>query len=162
MAPLSLAVPRSALNDYLRHGVMIMLDSGLEAGDTLPAGILQILLAGDDIPQLVRIPQNHVLHRTFYLLDQFPGRYAGGDLWLEPEEMSTYDGVAAVIAGSGGWAGAWAIDPQGRPLFPCTPGGEVQRERAYRFGVNIVMYALTGNYKSDQMHAQALLQRLGK
>jgi hypothetical protein len=39
------------------------------------------------------------------------------------------------------------------------PGGEVQREQAYRFGVNVVMYALTGNYKSDQMHIEALFER---
>jgi len=150
------------VNEYLHHGGMILFDSGIEGGGALPVNVMQSLLPGVDVPPLMRIPENHVLHRTFYLLDEFPGRNAGGELWLEPEEMSTYDGVAAVIAGSGGWASAWAIDEGGHPLFPCTPGRELQRERAYRFGVNIVMYALTGNYKSDQLHAQALLQRLGK
>ena len=69
---------------------------------------------------------------------------------------------SAHISFSNGWAAAWAVDDKGRPEFPCTPGGEVQREYAYRFGVNLVMYALTGNYKNDQLHTQALLQRFGK
>jgi hypothetical protein len=149
------------VNNYLRHGGMILFDSGYDGG-TLTATSMQVLLAGVDIPPLVQIPENHVLHRSFYLLDEFPGRNAGGELWLEPEEMASFDGVAAVIAGSGGWAGAWAVGDDGRPLYPCTPGGETQREYAFRFGVNLVMYALTGNYKSDQLHAQALLERLGK
>ncbi len=149
------------INDYLRHGGMILFDSGIE-GRILPGNSLQTSLAGIDIPPLVHIPENHVLRRTFYLLNEFPGRNAGGELWLEPEELSTYDGVSSVIVGNGNWAGAWAVDDRGQPLFPCTPGGEGQREQAYRFGTNLVMYALTGNYKSDQLHAQALLERLGK
>ena len=59
-------------------------------------------------------------------------------------------------------AGAWAVDRSGRPLYPVVPGGEPQREQAYRFGVNLVMYALTGNYKSDQVHVPAILERLGQ
>ena len=37
-----------------------------------------------------------------------------------------------------------------------------QREMACRFGVNLVMYALTGNYKADQVHVPAILERLGR
>ena len=59
-------------------------------------------------------------------------------------------------------AAAWAVDSQGNFLSEPVPGSETQRENAYRFGVNVVMYALTGNYKTDQVHAPALLQRLGK
>ena len=51
---------------------------------------------------------------------------------------------------------------QGQPLFPVVPGGERQREMAYRFGVNVVMYALIGNYKSDQVHLRFILERLGQ
>ncbi len=148
------------VNDYLHHGGMILFD-GMNGEDPSPA-LTQRLLAGVDIPPLIKLPQEHVLKRSFYLLDDFAGRYDNPDFWLEPEDMSSYDGVATVLMGSNGWAAAWAVDDKGAPFFPCTPGGEMQRERAYRFGVNLVMYALTGNYKSDQLHAQALLQRLGK
>lgn len=158
-APLS---PEGArrMNDYLRHGGMILLDT--MQGETAPPALMQHVLAGVDIPPLVKVPDNHVLKRSFYLLDDFPGRYDDPGFWLEPEDMSSYDGVATVLVGNNDWAAAWALDNSGRPLFPCTPGGEAQRERAYRFGVNLVMYALTGNYKNDQLHAQALLERMGK
>ena len=59
------------------------------------------------------------------------------------------------------WAGAWAVDNQRRPQHASVPDGERQREMAFRFGVNLVMYALTGNYKSDQVHVPAILERLG-
>ncbi|MEO1331667.1 MAG: DUF4159 domain-containing protein, partial [Pseudomonadota bacterium] len=74
---------------------------------------------------------------------------------------SANDGVSPVIIGGHDWAGAWAVDSQGQPLLPIGRGGERQRELALRFGVNVVMYAYTGNYKSDQVHIPSLLERLG-
>ena len=59
-------------------------------------------------------------------------------------------------------ASAWALDERNQPLYPVIPGGERQREMAFRTGVNIAMYALTGNYKADQVHVPALLERLGQ
>jgi NAD-dependent oxidoreductase involved in siderophore biosynthesis len=67
-----------------------------------------------------------------------------------------------VIVGSNDYAAAWAVDGRGRSLFPVIPGSDRQRELAFRFGVNLVMYALTGNYKADQVHVDAILQRLGQ
>jgi len=69
-----------------------------------------------------------------------------------------------VLIGGNDWASAWAVSEQGDPLFPVGRGytGERQREMAYRFGVNLVMHVLTGNYKSDQVHVPALLERLGQ
>jgi hypothetical protein len=83
-------------------------------------------------------------------------------LWDEPVGDMVNDGVASVIVGGNDWAGAWAEDGQGRFLYPVVPGGEPQREMAFRFGVNLVMYALTGNYKNDQVHVPAILERLGQ
>ena len=57
---------------------------------------------------------------------------------------------------------AWAVDADGRPLAAVVPGGARQREMAYRFGINLVMYAFTGNYKADQVHIPAILERLGQ
>ena len=97
------------------------------------------------------------------LMQDFPGRWTGDTLWIEkPGAASVNDGVARVLVGGADFAGAWAIDEAGRPLFPVSPGGDRQREMAYRFGVNLVMYALTGNYKADQVHLPALLERLGQ
>jgi hypothetical protein len=103
-----------------------------------------------------------VLTKSFYLLQQFPGRWAGGTLWVERSAGRVNDGVSSVLIGGNDWAGAWAVDESGSPLLPAVPGGERQREMAYRFGVNLVMYALTGNYKSDQVHVPAILERLGQ
>jgi hypothetical protein len=103
-----------------------------------------------------------VLSKTFYLINDYPGRFAGGQVWVEATRARGEDEVSSVILGSNDWAGAWAADQSGRALYAVVPGGEVQREMAYRFGVNLVMYALTGNYKADQVHVPAILERVGQ
>jgi len=156
------------LNKYLAGGGLIFFDtadqnvSGL-AGSVGPGAMrLQELTQGMDIPPLVPVPADHVLTRAFYLLKDFPGRWIGGSLWVEAGNSRVNDGVSTVVVGSNDYASAWAIDDVGQPLYAVTPGGERQREMAYRFGVNIVMYAMTGNYKSDQVHVPAILERLGQ
>ena len=103
-----------------------------------------------------------VMTKAFYLMQSFPGRWSGGQIWVERHGGATNDGVSSIIIGGNDWAAAWAIDTTGRPVAAVVPGGERQREMAYRFGVNLVMYALTGNYKADQVHVPAILERLGQ
>ncbi|MBV7395126.1 DUF4159 domain-containing protein [Mameliella sediminis] len=177
-------VPSSAayakLNTYLRTGGMIVFDTRdadiAGFGTATPQGRrLQQLAAPLDIPPLEPLPEDHVLTRTFYLLQDFPGRYAGRDVWVEaaPPDAELIEGmpfrdlndnVTPVVIGGNDWAAAWAMDERGNPLVPIGGGftGERQREIAYRFGVNLVMHVLTGNYKSDQVHVPALLDRLGQ
>jgi hypothetical protein len=163
--PSAKAVAR--LNRYLASGGMIVFDSRNE-GESTPLSEettqanLRKLAAGLQIPPLVPVPGDHVLTKSFYLMQEFPGRWADGTVWVEASDDRVNDGVAAVIVGSNDWAGAWAVDESGSPLYPVVPGGEQQREMAYRFGVNLVMYALTGNYKTDQVHVPAILERLGQ
>jgi hypothetical protein len=95
-------------------------------------------------------------------MQDFPGRYAGGTVWLEDGAGNPNSEVSPVLLGSHDWAAAWARDGAGRFRFPVVPGGEIQREMAFRFGVNLVMYALTGNYKADQVHVPSILERLGQ
>ena len=90
-----------------------------------------------------------------------PGRFAGGQVWVAREVDRANDSVSPVIVGGHDWASAWAIDGRGQNPFAAVPGGTRQRTLAYRFGVNLVMYALTGNYKGDQVHVPAILERLG-
>ncbi|MDK3017766.1 DUF4159 domain-containing protein [Pseudodonghicola flavimaris] len=168
------------LNDYLRSGGMILFDTRdadiAGFGAASPNGRkLQELAAPLDIPPLEPVPADHVLTRTFYLLQVFPGRHANGQVWVEaaPPDAEQIegmpfrnlnDGVTPVVIGGNDWAGAWAIDRNGNPLLPVGRGltGERQRELSLRFGVNLVMHVLTGNYKSDQVHVPALLDRLGQ
>ena len=108
------------------------------------------------------VPKNHILTKSFYLLNGFPGRWTGGTVWVERLSGHANDGVSSVIIGSNDFAAAWAMNAAGQPAFPVVPGGARQREMAYRFGINVVMYALTGNYKADQVHVPAILERLGQ
>jgi hypothetical protein len=158
------------LNHYLETGGTILFDTrdGAEAaasgldGAMPGAAALQQLTAGLKMPPLVPIPPDHVLTKSFYLLHEFPGRWNLGRLWVEPADDHVNDGVSSIIIGANDWAAAWAVDDEGRPLFAAVPGGEAQRETALRFGINLVMYVLTGNYKSDQVHVPAILERLGQ
>jgi len=164
------------IGDYMRNGGTILFDTrdltlGAVRGDISPGQqTLRRMTAGLDLPPLEQVPAAHVLTKTFYILRDFQGRWIGGQLWVEalpppPKNGAAParggDGVSPVVIGGNDWAAAWAVDASGRFMFAPSPGGEVQREMAFRFGVNLVMYALTGNYKTDVVHAPALLQRLG-
>ena len=162
-------VAREKLKAYLDNGGTVLFDlRDPTAGARITGQVsnaersLRQLLAGVKIPPLIPLPPDHVLTKAFYLMQDFPGRYAGGTLWVEGTEGRDQDGVTSVVIGANDWASAWAVDRLGRPLYPVVPGGERQRELAYRFGVNLVMYALTGNYKADQVHVPFILERLGQ
>ena len=177
--PLPSAEAYARLNRYLRTGGMILFDTrdaDLGGFGGTPNGRrLRALAAPLDIPALEPVPGDHVLTRTFYLLQDFPGRYASRDVWVEaaPPDATRAegmpfrdlnDGVTPVVIGGNDWAAAWAVDRNGQFLYPVGRGyaGERQREFAIRFGINLVMHVLTGNYKSDQVHVPALLERLGQ
>ncbi|MCU0945597.1 MAG: DUF4159 domain-containing protein [Rubritepida sp.] len=156
----------AALNDFMRQGGIILLDTrdagsgqGMNAGGEAQ---LRRLTRGLSIPPLAPVPADHVLARAFYLLTDFPGRYVGGQVWVQRDQDRANDSVSPVIIGGHDWAAAWAVDTQGRNPYATVPGGARQRLLAYRFGVNLVMYALTGNYKGDQVHVPVLLERLGQ
>jgi hypothetical protein len=168
------------LNRYLRSGGMIVFDTRdadiAGFGAATPEGRkLQAIARPLDIPPLEPLPPDHVLTRTFYLLQDFPGRHGGREVWVEaaPPDAEQVegmpfrdlnDGVTPVVIGGNDWAAAWAIGEGGTWMYPVGRGmaGERQRELAFRFGVNLVMHVLTGNYKSDQVHVPALLDRLGQ
>jgi Domain of unknown function (DUF4159)/Aerotolerance regulator N-terminal len=158
------------INRYIETGGTILFDTrngdeqspGPFGGAAIAAERLRRLTAGIKMPPLVPIPPDHVLTKSFYLMHEFPGRWDVGTLWVEPAEDHVNDGVSSVIVGADDWAGAWAVDKDGRPLYAVVPAGEEQREMALRFGINLVMYVLTGNYKADQVHVPAILERLGQ
>ncbi|ACI94118.1 double-transmembrane region [Afipia carboxidovorans OM5] len=170
------------LDAYMKNGGTVLFDTrdAIDApptsnGEAQTPGMMALrrILASLDIPELEPVPREHVLTKTFYLLRDFPGRFASGQTWVEAlprdnEEDGIErparggDGVSPIIITSNDLAGAWALRPDGQPMLPLTPGEPRQREFAFRAGVNIVMYTLTGNYKADQVHAPALIERLGQ
>ncbi len=171
----------SRLDAYMKQGGTVLFDTrdAVEApmgpgGESRGPGMMALreILSSLDIPELEPVSGDHVLTKTFFLLRDFPGRFTTGRLWVEAlpaaDEDQTErparagDGVSSIIISSNDLAGAWAMGQDGQPLLPLQPGEPRQREFAFRAGVNIVMYTLTGNYKADQVHVPALLERLGQ
>jgi hypothetical protein len=168
------------IDAYMKQGGTILFDTrdalaitDPRSGQVSPAtATLRDILSSLDLPELEPVPRDHVLTKAFYLLRDFPGRFTSGNLWVETlpadeEEQQNRparagDGVSPILITSNDLAGAWAVSADNQPMLPLTPGEPRQREFAYRVGVNIVMYVLTGNYKADQVHVPALLERLGQ
>jgi hypothetical protein len=165
------------LEAYMKGGGLVIFDtrdamSARPGGGTTPEGDqLRRMLQTLDIPELEPIPRDHVLTKTFYILDGFVGRYDSGTTWVEILPPAGADGrrparagdnVSPIVITSNDLASAWAVNRRGEPLVPLSGSDPRQREMALRAGVNLVMYALTGNYKADQVHVPALLERLGQ
>jgi hypothetical protein len=186
IAPGAVAPPPAALariDAFMKQGGTVLFDTrdAIMAppgpgGDTRSPGMstLRAILSSLDIPELEPLPREHVLNKTFFLLKDFPGRFNSGQLWVEalqpvkedeeePDRPARAgDGVSSILITSNDLAGAWATRPDGQQMLPMVGGEPRQREMAFRAGVNIVMYTLTGNYKADQVHVPALLERLGQ
>ena len=158
------------INRYLKSGGTIFFDTRDQSGGGVNADRLEEISRNLELPAMTAIPSDHVLTKAYYLLREFPGRWTGGRLWVErlggrnsaADGGRINDGVSSIIVGGNDWAAAWAMDDARKPLYPAVPGGERQREMAYRFGINLLMYVLTGNYKADQVHLPAIIERLGQ
>ena len=147
-----------ALRRFLTFGGFLLIDSAEGTPDGAFDGSVRKLIAAI-YPQPAKglevIAADHVVYKSFYLLDKPLGRLA-----IAPamEGVVREDRlVAAYVANDLG--GAWARDDFGNYDFPCEPGGEKQRELAFRMGVNLVMYALCLDYKSDQVHVPFIMKR---
>ena len=164
---------------FMRNGGTVLFDTRdaltSRPGDAVSAETLWLrkLLTGVDVPELEPVPRDHVLTKTFYLLESIVGRTENGQTWIEalppvdPKDRATRparagDSVSPIVITANDLAGAWAAHEDGSPLHPLDPGSPRQREMALRGGINLVMYALTGNYKADQVHARDLLERLAR
>lgn len=166
------------IDAYMRQGGTVLFDtrdqysSGFGEGSASPATQrLRDILGNLNIPPLEPVPADHVLTKSFYMVPEFPGRFNGSPMWVEASldasnddnrPVRTGDGVSPILITANDLAGAWAVDAGGDPLFPTVPPDPMQRVYALRGGVNIMMYMLTGNYKSDQVHVPILLERLGQ
>ncbi len=182
-APVPSDAALKRIDTYMKDGGTVLFDTrdAVTApvgpgGETRSPGMMELrkILSSLDIPELEPVPRDHVLTKTFYLLRNFPGRFDTGQLWVEALPASDIDdessrrparggdGVSTILITTNDLAGAWATRPDGQPMLPMVDGEPRQREMAFRAGVNIVMYTLTGNYKADQVHVPALLERLGQ
>lgn len=177
-APMPSEAAIGRIDAYMQQGGTVLFDTrdqfatGFDAGSASPATErLRDILGNLNVPPLEPVPLDHVLTKAFYILTDFPGRFNGSPLWVEASleaqntdnrPVRTGDGVTPIMITANDLAGAWAIDANGDPLLPTVPADPMQRVFALRAGVNIMMYMLTGNYKSDQVHVPVLLERLGQ
>jgi Domain of unknown function (DUF4159)/Aerotolerance regulator N-terminal len=178
-APMPTAKAIARIDAYMQGGGSVLFDTADQGGTALsladnnsPANQrLRDILESMNVPPLEPVPDDHVLTKSFFLLKDFPGRYRGSPLWVEQaldtvsrvdRPVRTGDGVSPILITGNDFAAAWALDENGMPLYPTEPDDAEQRILAMRSGVNIMMYMLTGNYKSDQVHIPSLLERLGQ
>jgi len=170
------------LGDYMRNGGTVLFDTrdqlesglSLDGNPTVNGAHLRLILSSLNIPTLEPAPINHVVARSFYIMPDFPGRYRGSPLWLEalPQDgnlssspatiVRSGDGVSSILITANDFIGAWAQNGTSDWVYPTVPDEGAQRLWAFRGGLNIVMYLLSGNYKADQVHAPELLRRLGE
>ncbi|GAB0117399.1 DUF4159 domain-containing protein [Acidisoma sp. 7E03] len=161
----------AALNRFMAGGGILLIDTegsdsgapgsgaGMQPG---ASAALRAAVEGLDVPPLTPLDPRHVLAHSFYLLRSFPGRFVGAPVWVARNPETSNDGVSPIIIGANDWVAAWAMNQDGSFPFSTVPGSDEQRLYAYRFGMNLVMYALTGTYKGDQVHVPSILERLGQ
>jgi hypothetical protein len=161
----------AALTAYMQNGGLLVIDSpggetaapgsgaGFAPGAAAARGRATACLA---LPPLEPLTPANVLAHCFYIVQDFPGRFAGAPVLVASAAARDADGVTPVIIGQNDWAGAWARDAVGNAEQTPIPGGDDQRVTADRFGTNLVIYALTGSYKADQANLPGLLDRLGQ
>lgn len=146
------------LRRFLTFGGFLLIDSAegtLDGAFDKSVRDLCAALYPAPSPGLELIPSDHVVYKSFYLLERPLGRVA-----LSPiMEGITRSGRLTVAYVQNDLGGAWTKDNFGNFDFPCEPGGERQRELAYRMGVNLVMYALCLDYKTDQVHVPFIMRR---
>ena len=104
---------------------------------------------------LVRVPSEHVIYKTFYLLDRHGGRVAARSFL---EGIFVEDRLAVILS-TNDLAGAMARDQFGEWEYDVGVGDNATREVTFRLGINLVMYALCLDYKEDQVHIPFILQR---
>jgi len=145
-----------ALRRHLQYGGFLLVDAADGSdGAGFDASVRRELTRLLPASPILRVAREHVLYKSFYLLDHQGGRLAVKP-WLEAQVL---DGRVAVLYSQNDLGGAWARGQLGDWEYACTPGGEAQRETAFRLGVNIAMYALCTDYKDDAVHLPFILRR---
>ncbi len=104
---------------------------------------------------MAALSNDHTVYRTFFLLEYPRGRV----IRQKHLEGITFDDRCPLIYGRNDLFGAFARDELGTWTMPVVPGGQIQREMAFRLGINLLMYATCLNYKRDQVHTTAILRR---
>ncbi|OPB32090.1 DUF4159 domain-containing protein [Bartonella sp. AR 15-3] len=166
------------INAFMKNGGAVLFDTrdqinaNLTLEETATPAIqrLRTILSGLNIPTMEPVSTEHVIARSFYIMPDFPGLYRGSPLWVESSStnkknknsITAGDNVSSLFITANNFAAAWALNEKGTWKYPLIPNDPMQRLWAFRAGLNIVIYILTGNYKADQIHVPALLERFNR
>lgn len=145
----------TGLRRFVELGGFLLIDDAATDSEGFDQSVRETLSRAFGSDALEALDNAHTIFRSFYLLDRPVGRVMGPKT-LEAIERG---GRAAVVYSRHDLGGAWARDNLGNYLLPTVPGGNTQRELAYRLGVNLVMYALCLDYKDDQVHSPFIMRR---
>lgn len=147
----------SRLRQYLLAGGLLWIeDISGAATSSFDSWVRRTLAQALPESALAPLPLDHVIFKTFFLL-----RATGGRARVQGTlEGVSWAGRTAVVYSRNDLLGVWPKDALGNPLYACPPGGEAQRLNGKKLAVNIIMYALTGNYKADAVHQPFLLQKM--
>jgi hypothetical protein len=154
--PVLSAKARDNLSRFLRYGGFMLVDNA--SGDPeggFDRGFRREIAQLIPESKLEKLDDDHSIYRSFFLINRVCGRVADRG-YLEGIAIGDWTPVVYMADDLGG---ALERDPFGNYRFDCTPGGEEQRSWATRLAVNLVLYALTVNYKKDQIHVEAILRR---
>jgi hypothetical protein len=145
---------RARLERHLRFGGMLFVDAP-SANDPFYAGAKREIAALLPSNPLRPLDAEHVVYKSFYLLDKAVGRIAD-DKHLYGVELA---GRAAVVVSTNDLLGALERDRFGTWRFDCEPDGEQQREMSFRLATNLLMYATCLDYKADQVHIPFIMKK---
>jgi hypothetical protein len=139
---------------YLAYGGFLFIDetTGAESSafDEAVRDLCGILFPTRPLSPL---PTDHSVYRSFFLLDYPAGRVAR----FPYLEGVTVGNVSPIIYCRNDLSGALERGDDGRHRYPVVPGGEWQRREAVKLGINLILYAVTANYKKDQAHVRRLM-----
>lgn len=149
------AVATEQLRRFIDLGGLIAFDAADGGADAaFTNSVRQLLTKVVPAAELAPVGRDHVLYRSFYLVDTPMGRTRAHDHVLGIQE----EGRLQVLVMRNDLGGALAETADGLAAYPCTPGGADQREWAIRFAVNILLYATCTDYKADRAHVETLLR----
>jgi hypothetical protein len=145
------------LRKYLSYGGFLFIDdSSAKEDSAFDASVRKMISALFPQNPLQKISRDHSIFRSFYLLNTVSGRSI-----IKPYlEGISIKGRSVLIYSSNDQSGAWSRNKLGHWNYDVIAGGYRQRQLAIRLGVNIIMYALTLDYKKDMVHLPIILERL--
>ena len=144
------------LTRYVTYGGFLFIDdvSGTEERGEFDRSVRRLLGRMFPTRSLVAVDSEHSLYRAFFFITAPAGRVmVQGHL-----EGIALDQITPIVYSRNDLSGALERSPSGRHVLPVVPGGEAQRREAVKLSVNLMLYALTSNYKKDQAHVNALIE----